>query len=88
MVGIHYAVGPKIGEGSFGVIFEGENILNSNNNNSSNNSSSASTGTANPVDPVAIKFEPRRSDAPQLRDEFRAYRILNGITGCLLYTSS
>ena len=81
MVGIHYAVGPKIGEGSFGVIFEGENILNSNNNNSSNNSSSASTGTGNPVDPVAIKFEPRRSDAPQLRDEFRAYRILNGITG-------
>ncbi|SCU87686.1 LAMI_0D07074g1_1 [Lachancea mirantina] len=63
VVGIHYAVGPKIGEGSFGVIFEGENVL--------NNSST----------PVAIKFEPRRTEAPQLRDEFRAYKILNGIPG-------
>ncbi|CAI7105766.1 BEM_collapsed_G0016450.mRNA.1.CDS.1 [Saccharomyces cerevisiae] len=32
-------------------------------------------------EPVAIKFEPRHSDAPQLRDEFRAYRILNGCVG-------
>ncbi|CCE62741.1 hypothetical protein TPHA_0D01000 [Tetrapisispora phaffii CBS 4417] len=64
IVGIHFAVGPKIGEGSFGVIFEGENILNDSDNQ-----------------PVAIKFEPRRSDAPQLRDEFRAYRILNGCEG-------
>lgn len=64
VVGIHYAVGPKIGEGSFGIIFEGENILN---------------GSAR--NPVAIKFEPRRSDSPQLRDEFRAYRILNDVKG-------
>lgn len=63
VVGIHYAVGPKIGEGSFGVIFEGENVLN------------------NAATPVAIKFEPRRTEAPQLRDEFRAYKILNGIEG-------
>ena len=27
---------------------------------------------------VAIKFEPRKSDAPQLRDEYRTYKILNG----------
>lgn len=64
IVGIHYVLGSKIGEGSFGVIFEGENILNDNSR-----------------DPVAIKFEPRNSDAPQLRDEFRAYRILNGCIG-------
>ncbi|KAJ7284580.1 kinase-like protein [Mycena rebaudengoi] len=31
--------------------------------------------------PVAIKFEPRKSDAPQLRDEFRSYRTLNGTPG-------
>lgn len=64
IVGIHYVLGGKIGEGSFGVIFEGENILNDDNR-----------------DPVAIKFEPRNSEAPQLRDEFRAYRILNGCVG-------
>lgn len=66
IVGIHYALGPKIGEGSFGVIFEGENLLNKNSNSNK---------------PVAIKFEPRNSDAPQLRDEFRAYRILNDCLG-------
>ncbi|GMM54595.1 casein kinase [Maudiozyma humilis] len=64
IVGIHYALGPKIGEGSFGVIFEGENLLNK-----------------DAREPVAIKFEPRNSDAPQLRDEFRAYRILNDCRG-------
>ncbi|KIO18036.1 hypothetical protein M407DRAFT_163128, partial [Tulasnella calospora MUT 4182] len=31
--------------------------------------------------PVAIKFEPRKSDAPQLHDEYRSYRILNGCYG-------
>ncbi|KAJ6468393.1 kinase-like domain-containing protein [Mycena sanguinolenta] len=31
--------------------------------------------------PVAIKFEPRKSDAPQLRDEFRSYRTLTGTPG-------
>ncbi|KAG0285789.1 casein kinase I, partial [Linnemannia gamsii] len=30
---------------------------------------------------VAIKFEPRKSDAPQLRDEYRTYKILAGSTG-------
>ncbi|KAG8748735.1 casein kinase I [Ceratobasidium sp. 414] len=30
---------------------------------------------------VAIKFEPRKSDAPQLRDECRSYRILAGCPG-------
>ena len=27
---------------------------------------------------VAIKFEPRKSDAPQLRDEYRTYKIMAG----------
>ncbi|KAJ7063416.1 kinase-like protein [Mycena amicta] len=61
LVGIHYRVGKKIGEGSFGVIFEGTNLLNS--------------------QTVAIKFEPRKAEAPQLRDECRSYRILAGCTG-------
>ncbi|KAF8322555.1 kinase-like protein, partial [Clavulina sp. PMI_390] len=54
-------VGKKIGEGSFGVVFEGTNLLNGH--------------------IVAIKFEPRKSDAPQLRDEYRSYRILQGCPG-------
>jgi casein kinase 1 len=61
IVGVHYRVGKKIGEGSFGVIFEGVNLLNSQS--------------------VAIKFEPRKAEAPQLRDECRSYRILAGCPG-------
>ncbi|KAI0637002.1 CK1/CK1/CK1-G protein kinase [Trametes polyzona] len=61
IVGGHYRVGKKIGEGSFGVIFEGTNLLNS--------------------QTVAIKFEPRKAEAPQLRDECRSYRILAGCPG-------
>ncbi|VDC06608.1 unnamed protein product [Peniophora sp. CBMAI 1063] len=61
VVGVHYRVGKKIGEGSFGVIFEGVNLLNQ--------------------QPVAIKFEPRKAEAPQLRDECRSYRILAGCAG-------
>ncbi|KAJ3744136.1 kinase-like protein [Lentinula detonsa] len=61
IVGNHYKVGKKIGEGSFGVVFEGTKMISNT--------------------PVAIKFEPRKSDAPQLRDEFRSYRTLNGTTG-------
>ncbi|KAL4062222.1 kinase-like domain-containing protein [Scleroderma citrinum] len=61
IVGNHYRVGKKIGEGSFGVVFEGTKLLSN--------------------QPVAIKFEPRKSDAPQLRDEFRSYRTLNSTVG-------
>ncbi|KAF2431955.1 putative casein kinase I [Tothia fuscella] len=61
VVGVHYRVGKKIGEGSFGVLFEGTNLLNN--------------------QQVAIKFEPRKSDAPQLRDEYRTYKILVGCPG-------
>lgn len=58
IVGVHYQVGKKLGEGSFGIIYEGLNLL--------NNQS------------VAIKFEPRKSEVPQLRDEYRTYKILAG----------
>lgn len=61
IVGVHYRVGKKLGEGSFGVLYEGLNLL--------NNQS------------VAIKFEPRKSDAPQLRDEYRTYKVLAGLPG-------
>ncbi|KAI9266974.1 kinase-like domain-containing protein [Sporodiniella umbellata] len=61
VVGVHYKVGKKIGEGSFGIIYEGTNLLNN--------------------QPVAIKFEPRKSDAPQLRDEYRTYKIMAGSEG-------
>ncbi|KAJ1761565.1 Palmitoylated plasma membrane-bound casein kinase [Coemansia sp. RSA 2523] len=61
IVGVHYRVGKRIGEGSFGVIYEGTNLI------------------TNKL--VAIKFEMRKSEAPQLRDEYRSYRILAGETG-------
>ncbi|CDK28404.1 unnamed protein product [Kuraishia capsulata CBS 1993] len=61
IVGLHYKIGKKIGEGSFGVIFEGSNMIN---------------GV-----PVAIKFEPRKTEAPQLRDEYRTYKHLAGSEG-------
>ncbi|KAI9473694.1 MAG: kinase-like domain-containing protein [Benjaminiella poitrasii] len=61
IVGVHYKVGKKLGEGSFGVLYEGLNLLNNRS--------------------VAIKFEPRKSDAPQLRDEYRTYKVLAGLPG-------
>lgn len=61
VVGLHYKISKKIGEGSFGVIFEGTNIINGM--------------------PVAIKFEPRKTEAPQLRDEYRTYKHLQGCEG-------
>lgn len=60
-VGVHYKVGKKIGEGSFGIIFEGINLLTN--------------------QQVAVKFEPRKCEAPQLRDEYRSYRILSEANG-------
>ena len=36
--------------------------------------------------PVAIKFEPRKSEAPQLRDEYRTYKILQDCCKLLLDT--
>jgi hypothetical protein len=59
IIGSHYKVGKKIGEGSFGIIYEGVSLVNH--------------------APCAIKFEPRKSDAPQLRDEFRTYKVMQGV---------
>ncbi|KAI8620333.1 kinase-like domain-containing protein [Chytriomyces sp. MP71] len=61
VVGMHYRVGKKLGEGSFGIVYEGVNMLNN--------------------QPVAIKFEPRKTDAPQLRDEYRTFKILANSVG-------
>ncbi|CCK71785.1 serine/threonine protein kinase YCK1 KNAG_0H03710 [Huiozyma naganishii CBS 8797] len=61
VVGLHYKIGKKIGEGSFGVLFEGVNMIN---------------GVS-----VAIKFEPRKTEAPQLKDEYRTYKIMAGTPG-------
>lgn len=36
---------------------------------------------------MAIKFEPRKSDAPQLRDEYRTYKVLAGLRECLFFLS-
>lgn len=61
VVGEKFRVGRKIGEGSFGIIYEGVNMTNN--------------------QKVAIKFEPRKTDAPQLRDEYKSYQIMSGSTG-------
>ncbi|KAJ8660860.1 hypothetical protein O0I10_003504 [Lichtheimia ornata] len=61
IVGVHYKVGRKIGEGSFGIIYEGTNLISN--------------------QQIAIKFESRKSEAPQLRDEYRTYKILSGVDG-------
>ncbi|KAL1923639.1 uncharacterized protein VTP21DRAFT_8619 [Calcarisporiella thermophila] len=61
IIGVHYRIHKKIGEGSFGIIYDGVNLLNNQR--------------------IAIKFESRKSEAPQLRDEYRAYKILAGCVG-------
>lgn len=68
IIASHYQIAQKIGEGSFGIIFKGYDLLRSN-------------------QPVAIKFESRKSDAPQLKDEFRAYKILNSCINKYLKTN-
>ncbi|KAL8854698.1 MAG: hypothetical protein Q9221_000480 [Calogaya cf. arnoldii] len=79
VVGVHYRVGKKIGEGSFGVIFEGTNLL--------NNQQVAIKFVCHRLPLPAIhgdtntSQEPRKSDAPQLRDEYRTYKILVGCPG-------
>ncbi|KAL9042865.1 MAG: hypothetical protein Q9180_000288 [Flavoplaca navasiana] len=79
VVGVHYRVGKKIGEGSFGVIFEGTNLL--------NNQQVAIKFVRHCLFLLEkhlstnITKEPRKSDAPQLRDEYRTYKILVGCPG-------
>ncbi|KAI9003639.1 kinase-like domain-containing protein [Gaertneriomyces semiglobifer] len=61
VVGGHFRVGKKIGEGSFGIIYEGE--------------------YGHGRQRVAIKFEPRKAETPQLRDEYRMYKLMSGTVG-------
>ena len=75
VVGVHYRVGKKIGEGSFGVIFEGTNLLNNQQVAIKFVRLRRIVNAASTSDRVQ---EPRKSDAPQLRDEYRTYKILVG----------
>jgi casein kinase 1 len=77
VVGVHYRVGKKIGEGSFGVIFEGTNLLNSQ-QVAIKFVRLANTHDRTSVNGLMSVQEPRKSDAPQLRDEYRTYKILVG----------
>ncbi|EUC27681.1 hypothetical protein COCCADRAFT_9783 [Bipolaris zeicola 26-R-13] len=61
IVGVRYGIGKQIGEGSFGTVFEGTNMLDNQR--------------------VAIKFEPYKSTAPQLFNEYRTYKVLCGRPG-------
>lgn len=96
VVGVHYRVGKKIGEGSFGVIFEGTNLLNNQQVAIKFVCCTLKEAVAekkqrvwekketklrrkrNEGSPFSIEQEPRKSDAPQLRDEYRTYKILVG----------
>lgn len=94
IVGVHYRVGKKLGEGSFGVLYEGfEKKKEKKRKNKPSYSfyfvyflflflffflKSIGLNLLNNQS-VAIKFEPRKSDAPQLRDEYRTYKVLAGL---------
>jgi casein kinase 1 len=79
VVGVHYRVGKKIGEGSFGVIFEGTNLLNNQQVAIKFVSHTVSTCCSCRGSSFGCDLqEPRKSDAPQLRDEYRTYKILVG----------
>lgn len=76
VVGVHYKVGKKIGEGSFGIIYEGMRAVCRTCLAITVNYQIGTNLLNNQA--VAIKFEPRKSDAPQLRDEYRTYKIMAG----------
>lgn len=96
VVGVHYRVGKKIGEGSFGVIFEGTNLLNNQQVAIKFVCLSYSLHWSMSIEYIKVREtawclyiwrnhayhlclqEPRKSDAPQLRDEYRTYKILVG----------
>jgi serine/threonine protein kinase len=61
IIGNRFKIGRRIGEGSFGIIYDGVDT------------------TTNKH--VAIKYESKKSEAPQLRDEYRTYKLLQGFTG-------
>jgi serine/threonine protein kinase len=91
VVGVHYKVGRKIGEGSFGIIHEG---IKSKNPSSPFHISTFlyiltlfRTKGLNLMNnkQVAIKFESRKSEAPQLKDEYRTYKILAGTSKIIIF---
>ncbi len=102
VVGVHYRVGKKIGEGSFGVIFEGTNLLNNQQVAIKFVCCTLEVAVAkhkqqlreekwtlrrriNKCSQFPLEQEPRKSDAPQLRDEYRTYKILVGCRKCLKF---
>jgi casein kinase 1 len=94
VVGTHYHVWKKIGEGSFGVVFEGTDLSNNQevaikfvrqqppHNQYMGTRRYAGSEIEYPIDSKIIYShfrriqEPRKSDAPQLRDEYRTYKLL------------
>jgi casein kinase 1 len=90
IVGVHYKVGKKIGEGSFGVIFEGTFTVGTGGicrADSRDQPAQLTDGSHQVCEcdgrrcssaTCAHTQEPRKSDAPQLRDEYRSYKILSG----------
>ena len=94
IVGLHYRVGKKIGEGSFGVICEGIPHITFYQPIRCGWSYTHFCPARNNRDflgfnimanhPVAIKFEVKTAEAPQLRDEYKSYRILSGLGTVLL----
>lgn len=77
IVGVHFKIGKKIGEGSFGIIYEGIYVAHL--TKGLNLLSNA---------PIAIKLEARKTEAPQLRDEYRTYKVLAGTRDILDLISS
>lgn len=76
IVGDHYKVGKKIGEGSFGIIYEGKHAIESA-LNQLEHTIILGKNVLNDQQ-VAIKFESRKSETPQLSDEYKTYKIMAG----------
>ncbi|KAJ3185783.1 casein kinase I [Gaertneriomyces sp. JEL0708] len=116
VVGGHFRVGKKIGEGSFGIIYEGEYVhgrqMWKRSRGGDVRISERATGRKSTIRDrpnrlchvihclltinlaciagqdmnvgnkrVAIKFEPRKAETPQLRDEYRMYKLMSGTVG-------
>lgn len=114
LVAGHYRVGRKIGEGSFGVIFEGlsscqasrpafwaSSHLQTRNRNQSPQLTECSyqicmsallenqsTVHRHHLYSPPYTQEPRKAEAPQLRDECRSYRILSGCREYHLFSAT
>jgi casein kinase 1 len=82
VVGVHYRVGKKIGEGwNDKLTFHLDSQINQLTNDTFLFTFHLSGTNLLNNQQVAIKFEPRKSDAPQLRDEYRTYKVMAGTPG-------